>query len=260
MHIRICKFPTPFTAVDRTRKVLAKIMAFSLLTAPTVYADSQPNLMWGQSVVKVMADSADGRVSMGSGVVVSPNRVATNCHVTRSAKSILVSKGISGYQVIEQAALPEQDVCILVTENMKLPAAKLGKTSQVTPGDEIFVFGFPAAVGLGLVRGTVRELHAHGGDFILETDAGFMRGTSGGALFTTQGELIALPTFMLNDRDGGHFYAVPVEWVKQALGLESKPVARFKGLTFWESGGFVRRNLENSESAPQSHNSMPTGQ
>jgi serine protease Do len=202
-------------------------------------AETRPNLMWGRSVVKVMADSKSGRVSMGSGVVVARDRVATNCHVTRSGESIVVSKGITRYPVVAQSALPEQDVCVLHTLNLELPAAKLGRISQVVPGDEVFVFGFPAAVGLGMIRGVVRELHAMGDDFILETDAGFMRGTSGGALFTAQGDLIALPTFMQNDESGGHFYAVPVEWVRQALSLNAAPVAAFSGLTFWENGRFA---------------------
>ncbi|MCI0653050.1 MAG: serine protease [Methylococcaceae bacterium] len=214
------------------------LMLACLLSWAAAVAESVPNLMLGRSVVKVMADSSTGRVSMGSGVVVAQDRVATNCHVTRSANSIVVSKGISGYPVVAQSALPEQDVCILHTLNLKLPAARLGKISQVSPGDEIFVFGFPSAVGLGMVRGVVRELHALGDDFILETDAGFMRGTSGGALFTAQGDLIALPTFMLKDESGGHFYAVPVEWVRKALAQHSSPVSELDGLTFWESGRF----------------------
>jgi S1-C subfamily serine protease len=201
-------------------------------------AESLPNLMWGQSVVKVMADSRNGRVSMGSGVVVAQDRVATNCHVTRTANSIVVSKGTSGYPVVAQSSLPEQDVCILHTLNLKLPAARLGKITQVAPGDEIFVFGFPAAVGLGMVRGVVRKLHGLGDDFILETDAGFIRGTSGGALFTTQGDLIALPTFMHRDEEGGHFFAVPVEWVRKALTQHPAPVAELDVLTFWENGRF----------------------
>ncbi|MGH8547900.1 MAG: S1 family peptidase [Methylococcales bacterium] len=217
------------------------LILLSILSWAAVGADTLPNLMWGRSVVKVMADSNTGRVSMGSGVVVAPDRVATNCHVIRSAISIIVSKGISGYPVIAQSALPEQDVCILHTLNLKLPAARLGKVSQVSPGDEIFVFGFPSAVGLGMVRGFVRELHRLGDDYILETDAGFMRGTSGGALFSAQGDLIALPTFMLNDKSGGHFYAVPVEWVRKALRQKSTPVSVLDGLTLWENGRFGKR-------------------
>ncbi len=202
-------------------------------------AETLPNLMWGRSVVKVMADSRNGRVAMGSGVVVAQDRVATNCHVTRSASSIVVSTGTSGYRVVAQSSLPEQDVCILHTLNLKLPAARLGKISQVAPGDEVFVFGFPAAVGLGMIRGVVRGLHGFGDDYILETDAGFIRGTSGGALFSAQGDLIALPSFMLRDAEGGRFFAVPVEWVRKALTQNPAPVVKLDGLTFWENGQFV---------------------
>jgi serine protease Do len=244
-NIPTCSDSFGVPIVLRNLLCCAILRSVPLLTASLILgvaaAETLPNLMWGQSVVKVMADSNSGRVSMGSGVVVARNRVATNCHVTRSAGSIVVSKGISSYPVIAQSALLEQDVCILHTVNLKLPAARLGKVSQVEPGDEIFVFGFPSAVGLGMVRGVVRELHVLDDDYILETDAGFMRGTSGGALFTVEGDLIALPTFMLNDENGGHFYAVPVEWVREALIQNSAPISALEGLTFWETGRFNTR-------------------
>lgn len=219
--------------------VLSLLLSILLQTAG---AETLPNLMWGRSVVKVMADSKQGRVSMGSGVVVSPNRVATNCHVTRAASSVIVSKGISRYRVIAQSAMPERDICILHTAGLKLPTARLGSVSKADIGKPVFIFGFPAAVGLGVVRGIVRELHPIGDDYILETDAGFMHGTSGGALFTAQGELIALPTFMVNDEDGGQFYAVPVEWINEALQQPSAPVAKLNGQAFWETGGFVKKS------------------
>ncbi|MGH8558467.1 MAG: S1 family peptidase [Methylococcales bacterium] len=229
---------------DPHRRVAAKAILILFFTASwtVTQAETLPDLMWGRSVVKVRAESSRGRASMGSGVVVAQNRVATNCHVTRSASSIVVFKGISGYPVFAQSALLEQDVCILHTMNLNVPPARLGNINQVSPGDEIFVFGFPMAVGLGMVRGLIREMHALDDDYILETDAGFMRGTSGGALFSARGDLIALPTFMLKDESGGHFYAVPVEWVRKALSRNAAPISELDGLTFWENGHFIKRN------------------
>ncbi|MGH8476697.1 MAG: S1 family peptidase [Methylococcales bacterium] len=217
------------------------LILFCLGNCTANQAENLPDFRWGQSVVKIRAESTAGRFSMGSGVVVAPDRVATNCHVTRSARSISVSKGSAVYAVTAQSALLEQDVCILHTLDLKLPAARLGKISAVSQGDEIFVFGFPMAVGLGVVRGVIRKLHALDGDTIIETDAGFMRGTSGGALFSARGDLIALPTFMLNDESGGHFYAVPVEWVSKALSQNALPISALNGLTFWENGRFGKR-------------------
>ena len=212
------------------------IFGFSLLLCSTLsHAEVLPNLMWGRSVVKVMADSRDGRVSMGSGVVVAANRVATNCHVTRMAHSITVIKGISRYKVTAQAAELVKDVCILHTRNLRLPSARLGDMGGAEIGEEVFVFGFPGAVGLGMVRGVVSGLHAYGSSQIVETDAGFMRGTSGGALFDSQGFLIGLPTFMTNNEIGGHFYAVPIDWIMQIIDRKAEPIAPLQGRAFWET-------------------------
>ena len=199
------------------------------------HAEKLPNLTWGRSVVKVMADPRTGRVSMGSGVVVAPNRVATNCHVTRMAQSITIIKGISRYKVSAQSAEMTKDVCVLHTQNLRLPSAKLGNVEDAQIGQQVFVFGFPGAVGLSMVRGVVRARYAYLSSWIVETDAGFMRGSSGGALFDADGQLLGLPTFMMKNTSGGHFYAVPTAWVSQISKLQAQPVAPLSGSAFWET-------------------------
>ncbi len=199
------------------------------------YAEILPNLTWGRSVVKVMADSRTGRVSMGSGVVVAPNRIATNCHVTRSAQSITVIKGINRYKVSAQSVEMTKDVCVLHTQNLRLPSAKLGNVEDAEIGQQVFVFGFPGAVGLSMVRGVVSARYPYLSSWIVETDAGFMRGTSGGALFDVDGHLLGLPTFMMKDASGGHFYAVPTAWISQISKQQALPVAPLSGTTFWEN-------------------------
>ena len=222
---------------SNSARALLWVFVFSLLVLCSAlsYAETVPNLMWGRSVVKVMADSREGRVSMGSGVVVATNRVATNCHVTRSARSITIIKGVSRYKVTAQAAELAKDVCILHTQNLKLPTAELGNVADAEIGQEVFVFGFPGAVGLGMVRGVVSGLHAYGSSQIVETDAGFMRGTSGGGLFDSRGFLIGLPTFMANNETGGHFYAVPIDWIMQVVNRKAEPIAPLQGRAFWET-------------------------
>ncbi len=209
-----------------------------LLLTANAEAQQRPDLTWGRSVVKVMADTKSGRVSMGSGVVVAPDRVATNCHVTRNAQSIMVIKGISRYKVVLQAPNIRLDVCILYTDNLKLPIAEMGQVTDATIGNKVFVFGFPAAVGLGMVRGKITGLYNFNTGIIIQTDAGFMRGTSGGAVFSSAGKLLGLPTFMETVRSGGNYYAVPVEWVLQGLKAQAQPVGVIKGSAFWENEGW----------------------
>jgi S1-C subfamily serine protease len=168
--------------------------------------------MWGRSVVKILA------------------------------VSIVLTKGIILYPVMAQAAMSERDVCILHTEGMKLPPAHLGRLAETGEGEEVFVFGYAAAIGLGLVGGKVRALHPFRGSYILETDAEFMRGTSGGAIFTARGELVAMPTFLLKIEEGGYFYGVPVEWVVEVLAMEAEPVSAVEGLAFWEVVDFKPRD------------------
>lgn len=61
------------------------------------------------SVVKVIARDAAGKTYMGSGVIIAPGKVATNCHVTRNAEQIVLFKSGHAYPVLKQAALTELD-------------------------------------------------------------------------------------------------------------------------------------------------------
>ena len=45
------------------------------------------------SVLRVEAPTVDGPLAVGSAVTVAPERVVTNCHVTRQARTVYVIRG-----------------------------------------------------------------------------------------------------------------------------------------------------------------------
>ncbi len=183
-----------------------------------------------RSMVKVMAYSKEGRVAVGSGVVVGTGRVATNCHVTRAAHSIALFQGAMRYEVLAQAAAPELDLCLLHTAS-KLPAVQLG---SAVPGEAVYFYGYPNAIGLSVTKTVVRRLHPYRGGQIIEIEAGFMHGFSGGGLFNEQGELIGLTTFMRN-RNPPAFYAIPSSWLIEVSGRQAGPVGPLLGRPFWQT-------------------------
>jgi S1-C subfamily serine protease len=200
----------------------------------------QPDVHLSLSVVKVIASTPAGKNHMGSGVIIAPNKIATNCHVTREASRISVTKSGESYKVIKQAALPEYDVCILESTALPLPNASLADKDSLTIGSEIYLYGFPYALGMRSMPGSVVALHRHGEAPVIEIDAGFMQGASGGGIFNGKGELVGLTTFMGRDGKQFHFYAIPAEWLAKALHEPFMPVHAFQQLSFWENGSFVR--------------------
>ena len=194
-----------------------------------------------RSIVKVQAISPGGKQNLGSGVVIAPNTIATNCHVIRTASRafLVVPEGL--YPVIAQTATPEFDVCMLKTEHLDLPAPEIAESDSVKIGDEIVLSGYPFALGLRASRGKVTGLHPYGKDQIIEINTGFNHGASGGGVFDNSGKLIGLMTFMGPEADAYHFYAIPATWLAMGLEQEFRPLKPFTERSFWEKGEFVKK-------------------
>ncbi len=207
---------------------------FCLSQAWAIELDMQLSL----SVVKVIARNAAGKSYMGSGVIIAPGRVATNCHVTRDAEQIVLFKSGHAYPVLKQAALTELNACILETGSMPLPAAQLALSEDTAVGMPVYMYGYPFALGMRSRPTSVVAFHPYHAGHVFEIDAGFMQGASGGGIFNEAGELVGLMTFIGKDVKDFHFYAIPAEWLVKAAQEPFVAIHAFKGLSFWESGAF----------------------
>jgi S1-C subfamily serine protease len=185
--------------------------------------------------------STAGRQNLGSGVVIAADKVATNCHVVRNARkiNIIVPEGV--YPVDKVSALPQFDACILATNNLNIPVAELANTETMEIGDTIVVVGFPFGQGMRMATGNITELHPFPDDPIIEINAGFNHGASGGGVFNNTGNLIGLMTFMGPESGSIHFYAIPSSWLVAALDNQFLPVKPFLERSFWEKGEFKKR-------------------
>lgn len=187
------------------------------------------------SVVRIEAARGDqGRNGMGSGVVFAPERVATNCHVVRNAAEVAVLSGTMRWEATARQAHPQHDVCILTVPGLSLPSVDSAPSGSVAPGGRVLALGYSGGFGLSPSMGAVRAAHAFDGGHVLQTDAGFSSGASGGGLFDEAGHLVGLLTFRLPAR-GAYFFTVPVEWVHAAAGAEVTAIGPIVGAaSFWE--------------------------
>ena len=165
----------------------------------------------------------------GSGVMITTQgHVVTNYHVIEGANDVQVlSNGqylqaeIVGYDELTDLAV------LRVTENVNLPAVKMGDISQVRVGDWAIVIGNPLGkqfadtVTIGVVSALNRELEGTSIVKMMQTDAAINSGNSGGGLFNTKGELIGIPSLKYSSngvRDAasieGIAMAIPVDVVK----------------------------------------------
>lgn len=184
------------------------------------------------SVVQIRAAPGTGRVFFGSGVVVGPERVATNCHVTRDALKIVASHNGLAYLATGQRADTRRDLCLLTVPGLRLPAARLGQSARLAIGQPLYFYGYPRGLGISFSAAKVRALHPFAGGRVIETTADFTFGGSGGGLFDGGGRLVGLATFLSKRQTQG--YAIPADWIATLEKSKAQRVGPLSGLTFWE--------------------------
>jgi tetratricopeptide (TPR) repeat protein len=147
---------------------------------------------------------------------VGSNLVVTNCHGTHNARWIDVMARGRDWKVTRVVEDVERDLCLLEIESDILdPFTLAGADAQPQLGDHVVALGF-AGRGVTVAQGTVNALYTHDQAAVIQTDAAFARGESGGALLDRQGRLVGVLTFFARANRGG-FFAMPARWVEELV-------------------------------------------
>jgi serine protease Do len=149
---------------------------------------------------------------MGSGVLfTSDGFILTNNHVVRDAarvRVVLADRRWFEAEVVGRDA--STDVAVVRIPGNGFPAARLGDSDQVQPGDWVLALGSPLGLQFSVTAGVVsglgraigilarqRELAAEQLaplEHFIQTDAALSPGNSGGPLVNTAGEVIGINT------------------------------------------------------------------
>ncbi len=215
-------------------------------------------------VVVIAMDTHGKELAQGSGVVVSENTVATNCHVVSGAQLIAVrqapnARARESYRMKAKLTAQEadRDLCILFVAGLSdAPAAvpvPLGNARDTSIGDEVYAIGAPYGLELSLSRGIVSQLRGVGGTEaapLIQSDVTVSPGSSGGGLFDQQGMLIGITTLKISGAGAGGFsFAIPVEWVTKLSGSVETPQSRFAELRALYNGSRERVRLRDNQIA-----------
>jgi serine protease Do len=189
------------------------------------------------SVLKVEVVRADGSYSLGSGIVVAPERVVTNCHVTRDARRISVVRGGVRLPVQSQSSDAYHDLCVLQVAGVPGRPVRLGDSAGLVIGQSVTALGYTGGSEIQTSPGKVIVLHRMDGAQVIQSSNFFSSGASGGGLFDDELRLVGILTFRLR---GGtaHYFAMPIEWLGAALskGMHDEPISPLGAnkLAFWE--------------------------
>ena len=180
----------------------------------------------------VEVDSNDDRprfainTSYASAVAIDPDGyLVTNYHVVAGAAEIQIqlSDGRSGEaEVVGVDA--ETDLALLSVSLGRLPAIRMGSSSDLRIGDIVLAIGNPygltKSVTQGIVSATGRGLlNLVTFENYIQTDAAINAGNSGGALVNSRGELVGINTAVLQQdtRTEGIGFAIPVDLVRGVI-------------------------------------------
>ena len=183
------------------------------LTAEQVYAKVSP------SVWRVVTYDADNLpLGLGSGVVVGPEAVITNCHVLARAKRVAIKREKESLDAKLAMWDVKRDLCQLRVAGLRAPAVVVADSTRITVGQNVFAIGNPKGLELTMSAGLVSSLRRNpaGQLVLIQTSAAISGGSSGGGLFDAQGMLVGLTTLGSVSGDAQNLnFAIPSEWVRE---------------------------------------------
>nr|TKV99970.1 hypothetical protein SEVIR_8G079000v2 [Setaria viridis] len=165
--------------------------------------------------------------SIGSGTIIDPDGTILTCaHVvadfqsTKAIVSVTLQDGRE-FEAVVLNADRHSDIAVLkIKSKTPLPAARLGSSSRLQPGDWVVALGCPLSLQNTVTAGIVSCVDRKSSDLglgglrreYLQTDCAINQGNSGGPLVNLDGEIIGVNVMKVRNADGLSF-AVPIDSV-----------------------------------------------
>jgi len=184
--------PPVWLAVAGT--ILANAPSVGALTAQEVYQEA--------ANATVIVSTAS---SLGSGVLVARDLVATNCHVVKSEQQVklLFVPQATGTQIATSGTViarnEAHDLCgVRIEQHLpgSRPVTGFRSWASVKVGEPVYTLGAPVGLAYSFSDGIVAQKRESNGGKLIQFTAPISPGNSGGGLFDASGRLVGLTSFV----------------------------------------------------------------
>lgn len=185
----------------------------------TDYADLVERVM--PAIVRINTER-----STGSGFFVSPNGdILTNYHVIQNAGNIRVvpQNGVSMNASVKDYD-SERDIALLViSTGNSTPFLKIS-ADRPRQGEAVIAIGNPRGLSGTVSNGIISAFREMNNNSWIQFTAPVSPGSSGGALLNLQGEVVGMPTMLLEDGQNLNFAIPPDVLSRFFMQARNKPV------------------------------------
>lgn len=173
--------------------------------------------------------------SMGSGTIINPDGTILTCaHVvvdfqgmrtsSKGKVEVTLQDGRTFEGTVVNADLHSDIAIVKIKSKTPLPAAKLGSSSKLRPGEWVVAMGCPLSLQNTITAGIVSCVDRKSSDLglggmrreYLQTDCAINAGNSGGPLVNIDGEVIGVNIMKVLAADGLSF-SVPIDSVSKII-------------------------------------------
>lgn len=199
------------------------------------------------------APDPEDQYGFGSGVIIDASGyILTSNHVIDSAGKIEVKLSNDKKFVAKLIGQDkETDLALIKVDSEEpLPAAPLGDSDRLKPGQWVMAIGNPFVydhtVTVGVISALNRNLGTNVFDNFIQTDAAINFGNSGGPLLNVKGEVIGINT-LISSQGTGIGFAIPINTARDIIPQLEKngKVSRgFLGLVPQEITPELQQSLE----------------
>ena len=206
----------------------------------------------------------------GSGFIISTDGlIITNSHVVEDADEVLVK--LTDKREFKAKVIgsdKRSDVAVIKIEAKDLPAVRIGNPDRLRVGEWVAAIGQPLGFESTLTTGVVsaKSRASRGvdttGDLVpfIQHDAAVNPGNSGGPLFNTRGEVVAINSMIATVSGGfqGISFAVPIDLAMDVVGQLRAGGSVKRGMLGVNIGA-VSRDLADAFGLPKAQGALVSG-